>query len=214
VVRQQTLDGSWGWGKRSGGRKPNHPRFDVRTALYYVVGIDLTEIERIEEMTALTIISEIGVEMSQFATVQHFCSWLGLCPLLMKTGGRVKSSGTRPGVNRAAVAFHQMDHALDGSVWPCNGAPARSVNSFVAALSRNRESGSGSGVEGNRFCPGLPPPESGLYPANAAKPCEKRGINAAFGEQSGTSQGCKSLCSVSATNNQLPEWNSNWRQRG
>ena len=101
--------------KRSGGRKPNHPRFEVRTALYYAVGIDLTEIEGIEEMTALTIISEIGVDMSQFATVQHFCSWLGLCPLVNKTGGRVKSSRTRPGVNRAAVAFRLAANGLHAS---------------------------------------------------------------------------------------------------
>src|SRR6516165_8532713 len=98
--------------KRSGGRKPNHPRFDVRRALYYAVGIDLTEIEGIEEMTALTIISEIGIDMSRFATVHHFCSWLGLCPLVKKTGGRVKSSGTRPGVNRAAVAFRLAANSL------------------------------------------------------------------------------------------------------
>jgi transposase len=101
--------------KRSGGRKPNHPRFDVRVALYYAVGIDLTEIEGIEEMTALTIISEIGIDMSQFATVQHFCSWLGLCPLVKKTGGRVKSSRTRPGVNRATVAFRLAANGLHAS---------------------------------------------------------------------------------------------------
>jgi transposase len=101
--------------KRSGGRKPNHPRFDVRRALYYAAGIDLTEIEGIEEMTALTIISEIGIDMSRFATVHHFCSWLGLCPLVKKTGGRVKSSGTRPGVNRAAVAFRLAANSLHAS---------------------------------------------------------------------------------------------------
>jgi transposase len=101
--------------KRSGGRKPNHPRFDVRGALYYAVGIDLTEIEGIEEMTALTIISEIGVDMSRFATEQHFCSWLGLCPLVKKTGGRVKSSRTRPGVNRATVAFRLAANGLHAS---------------------------------------------------------------------------------------------------
>jgi hypothetical protein len=83
--------------------------------LYYVVGIDLTEIEGIEAMTALTIISEIGVEMSQFATEHHFCSWLGLCPLLRKTGGRVKSSRTRRGVNRAAVAFRLAANSLHAS---------------------------------------------------------------------------------------------------
>ena len=32
--------------------------------------------------------SEIGPEVSTFATAKHFCSWLGLCPQLKKTGGR------------------------------------------------------------------------------------------------------------------------------
>jgi transposase len=100
---------------RTKGRKPNHPRFDVRTALYYVVGIDLTEIEGIEEMTALTLISEIGPEVSKFATVKHFCSWLGLCPQLQKTGGRVRSSRTRPGVNRAAAALRLAANGLHAS---------------------------------------------------------------------------------------------------
>jgi transposase len=100
---------------RTGGRKPNHPRFDVRTALYYVVGIDLTEIEGIEEMTALTLISELGSDVSKFATVKHFCSWLGLCPQLRKTGGRVRSSRTRPGVNRAAAALRLAANGLHAS---------------------------------------------------------------------------------------------------
>src|SRR5207245_2790743 len=54
-------------------------------------------------------------DMSRFATVQHFCSWLGLCPLVKKTGGRVKSSRTRPGVNRAAVAFRLAANGLHAS---------------------------------------------------------------------------------------------------
>jgi transposase len=97
------------------GRKPNQPGFDVRTALYYVVGIDLTEIEGICEQTALTIISEIGPDVSKFATVKHFCSWLGLCPQIKKTGGVIKSSRTRPGANRAAVAFRLAAYGLQGS---------------------------------------------------------------------------------------------------
>ena len=94
---------------------PNEPRFDVRTALYYVVGIDLTEIEGIAEMTALTIISELGPDVSKFATVKHFCSWLGLCPQVKKTGGRIRSSGTRPGVNRVAVALRMAVTGLYAS---------------------------------------------------------------------------------------------------
>jgi transposase len=101
--------------KRRPSRKSNAPRFDVRTALYYVVGLDLTEIEGISEVTALTIISEIGPEVSKFPTVKKFCSWLGLCPNWKKTGGRVKSSRTRPGVNRAATAFRLAAHGLHRS---------------------------------------------------------------------------------------------------
>jgi transposase len=101
--------------KRRQSRKINAPRFDVRTALYYVVGLDLTEIEGLSELTALTIISEIGPGVSKFATVKKFCSWLGLCPNWKKTGGQVKSSRTRPGVNRAATAFRLAAHGLHRS---------------------------------------------------------------------------------------------------
>src|SRR5437763_577614 len=96
-------------------RRANSPRFDVRTALYYVVGLDLTEIEGISELTALTLISEIGPGVSRFATVQKFCSWLGLCPNWKKTGGRVKSSRTRRGVNRAAQALRLAAQGLHHS---------------------------------------------------------------------------------------------------
>ncbi|MHB1425751.1 MAG: transposase [Gemmataceae bacterium] len=75
----------------------------------------MTEIEGISEMTELTIISEIGPEVSKFATVKKFCSWLGLCPNWKKTGGRVKPSRTRPGVNRTATAFRLAAHGLHRS---------------------------------------------------------------------------------------------------
>ena len=96
-------------------RKVNSPRFDVRTALYYVVGLDLTEIEGISELTALTMISEIGPGVSKFPSVKKFCSWLGLCPNWKKTGGRVKSSRTRRGVNRAALALRLAAQSLHHS---------------------------------------------------------------------------------------------------
>jgi hypothetical protein len=39
---------------RARGRKPHDPRFDVRTALYFASGVDLTAIEGIDELNALT----------------------------------------------------------------------------------------------------------------------------------------------------------------
>ena len=87
----------------------------MRTALYYVTGVDLTEIEGIDAVTALIVVSEIGTDMTRFATVKHFCSWLGLCPQHKKTGGKIKSSRTRPGLNRAAVALRMGASTLTRS---------------------------------------------------------------------------------------------------
>src|SRR5262249_58424447 len=53
----------------------------------------------------LTLVSELGGDLSQWPTVKHFTSWLGLCPNWRKTGGKVQSSRTRLGKNRAAAAL-------------------------------------------------------------------------------------------------------------
>lgn len=99
-------------GKRRGGPKANDLRFNVREALYYVVGLDLTELEGVSENTALTLISELGTDLSAFKTVKHFCSWLGLCPQHRKTGGKVKSSSTRGGLSRAASTLRLAASSL------------------------------------------------------------------------------------------------------
>ncbi len=90
---------------RKRGRKPHDPKFDVRTALYFATGVDLTAIEGIDELHALTLVSELGADFSKWPTGKHFASWLGLCPQFKKTGGKVQSSRTRLGKNRAAIAL-------------------------------------------------------------------------------------------------------------
>jgi transposase len=97
------------------GRKANDPRFDVRAALYRIIGMDLTELEGLSEATVLSVVSEVGLDMRRFPTVKHFCSWLGLCPQWRKTGGKVKSSHTRAGPNRAATALRLAAGSLHRS---------------------------------------------------------------------------------------------------
>jgi transposase len=87
------------------GKKPHDPGFDVRTALYYATGVDLTAIEGIDELHALTLVSELGSDFTKWPTAKHFACWLGLCPNWKKTGGQVQSSHTRRGKNRAARAL-------------------------------------------------------------------------------------------------------------
>ncbi len=87
------------------GRRPHDPTFDVRTALYLMLGVDLTALEGLDELNALTLISELGTDFAKWPTVKHFTSWLGLCPNFKKTGGKVQSSKTRRGKGRAAYTF-------------------------------------------------------------------------------------------------------------
>jgi transposase len=106
-------------------RRVHAPGFDVRTALYYVVGLDLTAIEGLSELTALTLLSEIGPGVSPLATVKQFGSWLGLCPNWQKSGGRVKSSRTRRGVHRAAQALRLAAQSLHHSQGALGGVLRR-----------------------------------------------------------------------------------------
>ena len=80
-----------------------------------MTGVDLTAIEGIDEPTALTIISEIGLDMGRWPTVKHFTSWLGLCPHHRVSGGKVLSRGTKPCANRVATALRLAASCLQRS---------------------------------------------------------------------------------------------------
>ncbi len=92
--------------------KHNQPRFDARTYLYQLTGVDLTRIDGIEAATALQLISEIGTDMSRWKTAKHFASWLGLCPNRKVSGGRVLTSKTKASANRAAMALRLAARSL------------------------------------------------------------------------------------------------------
>src|SRR5262245_37147658 len=61
-------------------RSRNQPTFAVREPLHRITGVDLSQIEGLDETTSLVILSEIGLDMTRWPTVKHCTSWLGLCP--------------------------------------------------------------------------------------------------------------------------------------
>ena len=81
------------------------PQFDLRGELHRISGVDLTRIDGIDVTVAQTVVSEVGVDMTRWATEAHFASWLGLCPDNRISGDRVLRKGTRHVVNRAATAL-------------------------------------------------------------------------------------------------------------
>lgn len=102
-----------GTGPRAGTRLRGN--FDQRQRLANWAGVDLTRINGLGVSTVLTLLSEIGPDLSRFASVKHFCSWLGLTPGTKISGGKVLSSGTKRSANRARQALKMAAMTLSHS---------------------------------------------------------------------------------------------------
>ena len=96
-------------------KKTNAPRFEARTPLSRLAGVDLTTIEGIEANTAVIILSASGTDRHRWPSVQHFWSWLGLCPPHQISGGKVLSRRVRPGAHRVTVALRLAARTLHHS---------------------------------------------------------------------------------------------------
>jgi transposase len=88
----------------------------LREGLYRKLGVDLTAIEGVGATVALTVLSEVGPDLSAFKTEKHFCSWLGLCPDHRISGGKILSRHTRRVVHRLSDALRLAATALERSV--------------------------------------------------------------------------------------------------
>jgi len=88
------------------------PPFDLRTPLFQLTGADLTQIDGIGPYNAVRLVSEVGTDMSRWATERHFTSWLTLAPNNKVSGGRLLSSRTQPSSNRAAAILRMAAMCL------------------------------------------------------------------------------------------------------
>ena len=93
-------------------KKGNKPLFDLRTGLFRMTGTDLTPIDGIDVMTAMTILSEAGWDMSKWKTEDHFVSWLRLCPDNRISGDKIIGKGRLPTNNRVSIALKMAASAL------------------------------------------------------------------------------------------------------
>ncbi|MGH9672592.1 MAG: IS110 family transposase [Bryobacteraceae bacterium] len=81
----------------------NEPRFEIRSPLHRLTGVDLSRIDGLGPYNGLRLLSEIGTDMNRWPTEKHFTSWLTLAPKNKISGGRLLSSHTVPSANRAAA---------------------------------------------------------------------------------------------------------------
>src|SRR5881227_1691007 len=86
-------------------RAGNEPAFDLKAELFRISGVDLTDVPGISAITAHTILTEVGPDLSRFRNASAFASWLGVCPDNKVSGGKVLYAGSRKVKNRIAMAL-------------------------------------------------------------------------------------------------------------
>ena len=104
----------------------------MRAELFRISGTDLTRIDGIDVMTAMTILSEAGWDMSKWKTEHHFVSWLRLCPDNKVSGDKVIGKGRLPTNNRVTIALKMAASTL----WASNtylGAQFRRLKTKLGA---------------------------------------------------------------------------------
>jgi len=89
------------------GKQHNVPSFDVRAALYEVLGTDLTQIHGLGSSLALKLVAECGTDLRACNRPKHFTSWLCLASGNKTSGGNLLSSWTRRSSSRAAALLRQ-----------------------------------------------------------------------------------------------------------
>lgn len=94
----------------------NKPKFNTACYFKAILGVDVTAIFGISDISALEILSETGTDMSKWPTHKHFVSWLNLCPNNKISGGKLISSMLmRKQPNVPSQAFRNAANAVQRS---------------------------------------------------------------------------------------------------
>lgn len=92
--------------------------FNLTSYLNHILEVDVTKVCGISEITAMTILSEVGTDMSKWKTEHHFTSWLGLAPNTKKSANKVISSRIKKKKHNAGEAFRLAANSLHNSKSP------------------------------------------------------------------------------------------------
>jgi transposase len=90
--------------KKSYTRK-NEYSINLKGYLERILGVDITAVEGLKEISVLEIISVTGIDMAKWKTSEHFTSWLNLSPRPKISGGKLLGHEKRFTNNKATQAF-------------------------------------------------------------------------------------------------------------
>lgn len=90
--------------KKSYVRK-NEYSINLKAYLENILGVDVTAVDGLKEISVLEIISVTGIDMNKWRTQEHFTSWLNLSPRPKISGGKLLGHEKRFTNNKATQAF-------------------------------------------------------------------------------------------------------------
>lgn len=102
--------------KRKKNSYKNRLRFNSKNYLKSLFGVDVTKIEGIDEISALSLLSETGTDVKgKFFTEKQFLGWLNVVPNNKITGGKIRSSKIMKKKNKAGQIFRKAAYGLFNS---------------------------------------------------------------------------------------------------
>lgn len=98
--------------KKTSYVRKNQYSINLKEYLKHIIGVDVTRIDGIDEISGLEIISVTGTDISKWPTAEHFSSWLNLGPRQKKSGGKVIGHERRFTNNKATQAFRMAAQTM------------------------------------------------------------------------------------------------------
>ena len=98
--------------------KKNQFSFAVAPYLQQMSGVNLCKIPGVNEVTAIELISETGVDMNKWKSAKHFAAWLNLTPNTKVSGGKAISSRVMKKKNKAGQSLRMAASTLFNNKTP------------------------------------------------------------------------------------------------
>ncbi len=92
--------------------RKNQYSINLKEYLKHIIGVDVTKIDGIDEISALEIISVTGLDMNKWPSPEHFVSWLMLSPRPKISGGKIIGHEKRFTNNKATQAFRMAAQTM------------------------------------------------------------------------------------------------------
>jgi transposase len=97
---------------KTGHVRKNQYSINLKQYLTHIIGVDGTNIDGIDEISCLEIISVTGLDMNKWPSAEHFTSWLNLSPRPKKSGGKLIGHEKRFTNNKETQAFRMAAQTM------------------------------------------------------------------------------------------------------